>query len=604
MAEGRGVADEGGQVDAALRSLTAPSRRETLEVAIGALLFASVFCYPIISHLGEPGSALDWDQVLFWSWVSHHSVSGYHQVPLWNPYACGGMPMLANPQSCILTPFFLLRLIAGPVVGLHLEIVLHLALTFAGGYVLGRVSRFSPVGAIATALVFASCSTQFLRIAVGHGHALAYSYLPWIAAGAVASLDTGRLLPAGLGGVALAIAIGEGGIYAGPHALVLIVLLAVTAAIRQRRAHPIVVLAVMGLVAFGFAAPKLLPMLRLMRTYPRLIESPEVTSWPVIFAALFSRNPLPVLPSGYWEYHEYGAYIGPATALLALVGLRMRWRAIWPWVIAAAVFLLLALGDLGPLSPWSLLHHLPLFASHHVPSRFLVLFVFSAAVIAGAGADALVRMRRRWPGVVAVSLVVAGTVDAFMVGPPALYGAFVGPVPSLVPAQTFRQVASPDREMFAHAVANMGTTNCYEPLDVKSAARAQGDSDYSGEEWLTGPGDLRLARWSPNELQYDVNLAEPAVLILNQNFDTGWTLAAGDGVPFSHQGRLAVRLPAGPQRVVLRYRDPLFVWGLGCAVASLLILLALWRRDARVTRPFARARSLLGIPRQQHHAHG
>jgi len=59
------------------------------------------------------------------------SVAHFHQLPLWNPYECGGTPMIGDPQSRVLTPFFLIHLLFGPVVGIHLEIALHFALLWA-----------------------------------------------------------------------------------------------------------------------------------------------------------------------------------------------------------------------------------------------------------------------------------------------------------------------------------------------------------------------------------------------------------------------------------------------------------------------------------------
>src|SRR5262249_56893003 len=117
----------------ALRHLRVP-----LAVAAAAVALGALYAYPVVRHFGTFEVGQDWDQHLLWHWVAWDTVVRFFQVPLWNPYLCGGTPLLANPPTRILMPFFALHLLAGPVAGIHLEIILHLALIAAGGWVLGR----------------------------------------------------------------------------------------------------------------------------------------------------------------------------------------------------------------------------------------------------------------------------------------------------------------------------------------------------------------------------------------------------------------------------------------------------------------------------------
>jgi hypothetical protein len=114
-------------------------RGEALGVAATAILFGVVFSYPIVVHLGELRLHADWDA--FWDrrWIPYITVTAFHRLPLWDPWRCGGMPMLGEVQSSIISPFFLLDFIVGFARGVHLEILLHLAIAWAGGYLLGRV---------------------------------------------------------------------------------------------------------------------------------------------------------------------------------------------------------------------------------------------------------------------------------------------------------------------------------------------------------------------------------------------------------------------------------------------------------------------------------
>src|SRR5271170_2265254 len=93
--------------------------REVRWVVIGSLAYALLFTYPWLTHLGQRSSFGDWDTLGALQWSAYYEVRSFHQLPLWDPYRCGGLPLLANPQSRILTPFFLLHLIFGPSLGMQ-----------------------------------------------------------------------------------------------------------------------------------------------------------------------------------------------------------------------------------------------------------------------------------------------------------------------------------------------------------------------------------------------------------------------------------------------------------------------------------------------------
>jgi len=121
---------------------------------------------------------------------------------------------------------------------------------------------------------------------------------------------------------------------------------------------------------------------------------------------------------------------------------------------------------------------------------------------------------------------------------------------------------------------------------------------YRGEYWLTNPGTVYQTKWSPNRLSFDVSPSVPTTLVINQNFDIDWQLAAGIGSMTSDDGRLAINLPPGHQQLTLVYRPEhmvlAFLMTLCGAVA--FVLLWWWERppaargqpaddDARERRP-------------------
>ena len=199
--------ESAGNPRANTRSLIA--RKEALLLAFGSVVFAFVFAYPLLcdwsylgpgvsgwiaqgprfSHLSQYPMNGDWDSFTQLRWVPYWTLVHFHQLPFWNPYKCGGMPMLANPETSILTPFFLVDLLLGISVAVVAEIVLHLAIAFSGGYVLARTKKMSPLAAAVCGSVFPASSWFFLHMATGHLNFLPTTYLPWIAALLCISID-------------------------------------------------------------------------------------------------------------------------------------------------------------------------------------------------------------------------------------------------------------------------------------------------------------------------------------------------------------------------------------------------------------------------------
>ena len=86
--------------------------------------------------------------------------------------------------------------------------------------------------------------------------------------------------------------------------------------------------------------------------------------------------------------NEYWAYLGIAPFLLALLAPFLRRDRRTIFVALFSLFALsLALGDVNPL--YRLIYQLPGFSFFRVPARYLLMFVFGAAILAGIALDEL-----------------------------------------------------------------------------------------------------------------------------------------------------------------------------------------------------------------------
>src|SRR5581483_5368141 len=105
----------------------------------------------------------DWDL-----YFSHHEnlrtiILHDHQLPLWNPYTCGGTAGLAEPESPLFTPTFALELMLGVPNGLRLSIFLFTIVGGVGMLLLSKKLKLSVEAALLTALLFMFCSHPLLQ---------------------------------------------------------------------------------------------------------------------------------------------------------------------------------------------------------------------------------------------------------------------------------------------------------------------------------------------------------------------------------------------------------------------------------------------------------
>jgi uncharacterized membrane protein YfhO len=110
------------------------------------------------------------------------------------------------------------------------------------------------------------------------------------------------------------------------------------------------------------------------------------------------------------------------------------------------------------------------------------------------------------------------------------------------------------------------------------------------EETLPGPateGVAKIERYEPEVVRVWVKASQPAVLILLDAFDQGWTakLESGLVLPIMRANALvrAVAVPAGTHLVTFSYKTPLLKAGaaaslVGCLLCTGLITHAWWRR--------------------------
>jgi hypothetical protein len=527
--------------------------------------------------LEHPSYQVEWGDMLYFHFLwetARTSWIQYGQVPLWNPFQCGGMVELANPHSMALSPFTILSIATDAGTGLRLFIIAHFVIGFLGAWVWARDRGLPDPWAMAPAITF-TMGGYFTERAQGHLSFLALAWLPWL----MVCLERAEHAPpyAYLAGLVIALCVYEGSPYGAAFMVLFVAMwtmgdfVARTIGARRNGAPvpsrvPLRIAAAVAVAFVAVAALKLFPTLAYFKQFPRLMS---VAGDSVDFrqlAEMFLYRPIERARPGYLHaFGEYRNYLGPIV-MIGVLATVLRGRALARDVAVVLLTVALLIGDHGALAPYVLLHHLPGFAAQHVPSRLAVLLLpylglwFGRALYDLAGAPSIAR-RPTWRAVLAAVLLVAATADLWTINAAMLRGWYNTPPPEQTAAgaarPSFVQVryTGPDtRSSYVGApLANIGYTECvtWEPNPLPIAPSLLLGDVPQVQLIPFNAGSATLRTFSPNRLTVEVDLHRPTTLIVNQNAHPDWR--NGDGPTTSHLGRLAVELPAGPRTVELTF---------------------------------------------------
>lgn len=551
----------------------------------------------------------DWDAHAAYRYITVLSMK-HGEGPWWHPWFCGGVPAFGYPEGApnLVSPYLPLYLLADLRTALRLEVVGQGLLALAGAYLFaGTLSRSVALRTLLAA-VFVLNGRWALQAAVGHTWHLQYAFMPWAFYCFERSLEPGRRRFALGAGVALALTCYAGGVYPLPHTALLLVLYAGLRAAFERNWSPVRSLLLAGGSAIGLAAPKLFAVADQMSAIPRLIESKEVIGFDQLLTMLTApgqRFGVFTTPVPAYNWHEWGIYIGSGGLVVLLAAAFFaRGPRGQSYRILGFLCLLLGLGAFHPLAPWALLHHLPVFASQHVPSRFHypMLLMFGAAFVLVAGEYLAPKLARRpWLDVALLLPVALVAWDMARFSRTPFEQAFWMTAPEhIAKAPLFEQHLRPQvqyvrRDWAEPALlamfANKGIVKCYgvDPSFVPSAVPVE-SSEYRGLAFVDGPGSARVVEWTPDHAVVDVSGAEPGALVVyDMNYDPSWR---ADGKPaLVENGLVAARLHAATERVTFRYFPRTFAWSVPLAFLTLLACLvrpgfgaplhAVWERFRR-----------------------
>jgi len=534
----------------------------------------------------------DWVQFNALSLVVRSHVLSYRRFPVQNPWICGGLDILANPQNRVFSPLFLLDLAFPPQWANLLTLIVYAVVGFAGAYALLRDFELDRAVALVGAAMFINSGWFALHFTAGH---IAYGSMQLLPLVLYLARHADRRREVALLGLVHALFLLDGGIYTFIFSLMMLATALAFGIVPRAVVRAAVLrapgrLALVALAALLLATPKILPVVWEIGDRTPILDAVDMPGGLMVRALLLPFHQFSEPPGGSLPFlmHEYGCYLSIPGLLLVIAGgtaPRAYLRACAGLLGAALLWLWIGCGWWPAVNPWRLFQKLPLFNNAHVEPRvFLILYVFFVVLVARA----LQRLRARSAAAfAAVALLLVAESIAVR-----SYPMVVVPHENVrAPTALIHNDTIATTRDFAweppHYYDGVGAAGCYEveflPRFIKSAS-APG---YRGEAYPVDPGagSVKLLHYTPGRITIAYDLKRPTPIELNTNALYGWRADPPASAKVTGRGTelLRVEPSALSGTVELRYW-PGFMGLLFVAYAAGIALFAVLLGGLRLAR--------------------
>ena len=449
------------------KPLRDPARCRRQAVAIAVLLTLPLLCF--LQAARQRGVFFVHD-IQFYFYPIHKSAAAlvkHGELPLWNPYAYGGMPLLGDIQTALLYPPNWLFFILPADTAFSYAVIVQFCIAGLGMYLFLRGLKLSAASSFQGAVAFMFCG--FMTARVVHLSILGTTALiPWVFLCSQRALRGGKAIWKAAAAIAIALQVFSGHPQVPVYTACALALFALVQGLEQRARDgdarwlyrmPVRILVILGL-GYGLAAVQLLPLNELVGhshrsgrlSYDFIFgNSSGLNDWLLLFypyafgslrQGLYAAAPIvdPSLGSPLWEHSSYVGVLPLSLAALVIWCFASRLRArraqthaaasglacaetdhreaytslhLWGFLVGlVGLSLLVASGRNTPFS--YVLYHLPVLGKLRDMERAMVLADFALAALAAIGCELLGQglrplpepLRRRLRGIAIATLAV------------------------------------------------------------------------------------------------------------------------------------------------------------------------------------------------------
>jgi hypothetical protein len=247
-----------------------------------------LFCYPLFLNLKNWGIH-DWDIHFSLMEVIRETILRYHQLPLWNPYASGGHPLLGYPIASVLSPTTILVLLFGPVLGAKFNIVLHLIIGLLGMFFLARYLGMERISSYFSSFVFMFSSWYALHSSMGHYNFLNTTYIPFAVLFYLKALTDWRFSV--LSGLTMAMMVFESGLQIAMMTGFLLLFFALYRILVEQRFDGLIAVTLIGVFVVLMSAVCVFPLwFDILSQRPRMGIAVASVPFKAIFSWFLDRN--------------------------------------------------------------------------------------------------------------------------------------------------------------------------------------------------------------------------------------------------------------------------------------------------------------------------
>ncbi len=571
------------------------SLRELLAVTAFALAVSLFVIFPYFQNPSAVHPTLrDAHRALVYLGIARDAALENGEFALWDPYTCGGIPLLANAESSHAGLFFPFTLAFGEQWGLRLSILATLVIGFVGAYTLARQAMGSnTLFALLAASIFVFSSFQMVALSRAYYAWLPMCFIPWVFVFAIRGFRS----PWSVIGASITVAfifLG-GSMHMIAYSLIGLWIVLIGYAFVLRSFKPLLIAALISMLPVPLAGVKLLPSAELqsIATLERGAEFAPPLTW--LPRLLLDRNEL-TEPTYFMSngdqvtVRQFMSYVGIIPLLLFLFILpKIRSKKYLPFAIMLTLSFLLMFG----LPPHNIIQHTPVFREIlREPVRANILFILAFGQIVAAGGALLFKkipLSGTWARAIPVALVAIAIADIVTAHQPLHRDVFTHPVVPLEKQSSFIRTThayrTSDDEYYTagyiNYAANQGMTDICpvylneNPLAARGLDSSDAKRPYHGEVYLAGNGTTAQYKVHANTVTANISPDENTYVVLNQNFYPGWRTADGKEV-FSYHGLIAAPAAERDQTIAFFYRPASYLIGLFITLLTLCSLFFSW----------------------------
>ena len=491
--------------------------------------------------------------------ASRISLLDYGQIPWWNPWVSGGVPLFANPQFGPISIQMIFSLLFGSVFGYKLALISYLLIGYWGFRqlcILFFESEAVKASLLGYIWIF---STFFTYRIAGHFTFFVVGFTPWMMYFLLTIHKKRHWLWLSLFSSAI--------IWSSMHYTTILsfVLLGFVFAwqliktaldLRSKKQKNKNIKSVMlyfyenlhikrllmaGVLTFLICLPRIYMTLEYSHDYPRTLSSVKESSIGLYNTAyaMFGINQFASPPiNGDWGWHEISTYIGILTLPVFLISFyfyikNKKQRADpkgWLLLGLISICLIISFGDFSSWAPYSILRDLPFFSSMRVSTRWINWASIFVLVFIS-----YTKIKNKRVSYLVITALAITVIELFLTGFPRLNDTYIIPSASIRESGApfmqriywnNKRFGVPYDENFTEATRNnvgqvyAGDSLIDTRLNAGALPTVRCDEINDGCDFLSN--NAELVYWSPNKIT--IKRKSPGPIYININPGANWSI--------------------------------------------------------------------------------